>query len=48
MIRALMIALPFVALALIGAGAWMIYPPAAPLSVGFLLWVDLSRRDRQQ
>lgn len=31
-----------VALGLIGWGAWGIYPPAAPLIVGALLWIDLA------
>ena len=30
------------ALALVGVGAGMIYLPAAPLSVGFLWWIDQS------
>jgi hypothetical protein len=30
------------ALGMIGGGAWWIYPPAGPLSVGALLWLDLS------
>jgi hypothetical protein len=35
-------ALAIGALALIGAGCWMIYPPAAFLSVGALIWIDFS------
>ena len=34
--------LPAVALALIGWGGWMAWPPAGPLAVGALLWLDLS------
>ncbi len=46
--RVLFVALPIVALALIGWGAWWCYAPAGPLSVGLLLWLDLSRKDRAQ
>lgn len=31
------------ALAAIGIGVWHIYPPAAPVVVGGLIWYDLSR-----
>lgn len=34
-------------LALIGYGAWLVYPPAGPLTVGLLVWVDLSRESRR-
>lgn len=30
------------ALGLIGAGVWWIYPPAALIAVGALMWIDLS------
>ncbi len=36
--KLLLILLP---LALIGYGAWIIYPPAGFISVGALLWFDL-------
>ena len=29
------------ALAAIGAGCWFIYPPLAPVVVGFLVWHDI-------
>jgi hypothetical protein len=35
--------LPGIALGMIGGGAFAIYPPAGPLVVGLLLWIDLSR-----
>lgn len=34
--------LPLLALGAIGYGAWMAYPPAGPIVVGLLLWVDLT------
>lgn len=34
---------PVLALVLIGAGAYAMYPPAGPLAVGALLWVDLFK-----
>lgn len=34
---------PMLALALIGAGAYAVYPPAGPLAVGVLLWIDLIK-----
>lgn len=45
--RILSVALVLLALGLVGWGAWWCYPPAGPLAVGFLLWVDLCRKDRQ-
>ena len=30
----------FGGLTLIGVGAWLVYEPAAPLLIGFLLWAD--------
>tara|TARA_R110000803_G_scaffold43701_1_gene93002 strand:+ start:2607 stop:2768 length:162 start_codon:yes stop_codon:yes gene_type:complete len=30
-------------LAAIGVGLWFIYPPAAAVVVGGLVWIDLSR-----
>lgn len=35
--------LPGLSLGMVGIGAWMAYPPAGPLVVGLLLWIDLSR-----
>lgn len=35
--------LPALSLAMVGTGASMAYPPAGPLLVGLLLWIDLSR-----
>jgi len=35
-------ALPVVALGLIGVGAWCVYRPAAFLTVGGLMWFDLT------
>jgi hypothetical protein len=31
-----------ISLGLIGVGSWLIYPPAGFISVGLLLWIDLS------
>ena len=39
----ILIGLGAFALGLIGWGAWWIYPPAAPLAVGLLLWISLER-----
>lgn len=30
------------ALGLVGYGAWLMYRPLGPLSVGLLLWLDLT------
>lgn len=38
--------IPLLSLGLIAWGAAWIYPPAAPISVGILLWIDLSLGDR--
>lgn len=35
-------------LVLIGIGAWLIYPPAAFLAVGLLVWIDLSWAARER
>ena len=36
------IALAVSALLLMGIGLWFIYWPAAPIGIGFLVWLDLS------
>jgi len=42
MMPAALIAISAVAaLALIGYGCWMVYPPAGLISVGGLIWVEL-------
>ena len=38
----LKIIIPLFSLALIATGVWMIYPPAAFITVGMLLWIDMS------
>ena len=38
--------IPVASLSLIGYGAWLAWPPAGPLSVGLLLWLDLSLGSR--
>lgn len=42
---ALSFLLPFLALGSIGAGVWLIYPPAALITVGALVLIDLYRKD---
>lgn len=34
---------PLAALALIGYGCWLTYPPAAFITVGALLWLDFIK-----
>jgi hypothetical protein len=36
------LAIAIASLGLIGFGAWLIYPPLGFLSVGLLLWIDLT------
>ena len=38
--RFLLVAVP---LALMGYGAWLIWPPCAPAVVGLALWIDIRR-----
>jgi hypothetical protein len=48
LLRVLMLLLrlmPLAALTLIGVGLWLIYPPAAFLGIGLLVWIDLHRKD---
>lgn len=40
-INVLIISVP---LTLIGVGVWLVYPPAALISVGLLIWIDISKR----
>ena len=49
--RVLLIGIGVLALGLIGYGAWRVYPPAGPIAVGALVWVDLNlmrRNSRRQ
>ena len=39
--------IPAVALAFIGWGGWLAWPPLGPITVGALLWLDLSLGSRQ-
>ena len=49
MIRgALFIGLAVLSQALIFVGTWYMYPPAAPVAVGALLWIDLTLMGRGQ
>ncbi len=34
-------------LALIGAGTWMIYQPAALIVVGIMIWIEIPRSDKE-